>query len=45
VRENCVWAFYGAKINDKETIMALVKIFQDFCPDICQESFFWGERY
>jgi hypothetical protein len=38
VRERCVWAFYGAKLvvgNHCDPY----KAFQDFCPDICHESF------
>ena len=38
VREKCVWIFYGAK-SVAENHCDPYKAFQDFCPDICQESF------
>ena len=38
VRERCVWAFYGAKSVVKNHCNPY-KAFQDFYPDICQESF------
>ena len=38
VRERCVWAFYGAK-SMVENHYDPYKAFQDFCPNICQESF------
>ena len=38
VRERCVWAFCGAKLVVGNHC-GPYKAFQDFCPDICQESF------
>ena len=38
VREKCVWAFYGAK-SVLENHCDPYKAFQDFCPNIYQESF------
>ena len=42
IRERCVWAFCGAKLMVGNHC-GPYKAFQDFCLDICQESFF-GEK-
>jgi hypothetical protein len=39
VRERCVWAFCGAKLMVGNHCGSY-KVFQDFCPDICQGRVF-----